>query len=161
LKIILIAAVARNNVIGKDGKIPWHSSADFKHFKATTLGNPIIMGRKTFESIGKPLPGRLNIVITRNPESLKKKHKGIEVFDNLESAVDFCREQNYEKVFLIGGASVYEEGMKIADEMIISRMKLQVEGDTFFPQFDEKEWRKRTETENEEFSVEVYERIRK
>jgi dihydrofolate reductase len=92
---------------------------------------------------------------------LKKKHKGIEVFDNLESAVDFCREQNYEKVFLIGGASVYEEGMKIADEMIISRMKLQVEGDTFFPQFDEKEWRKRTETENEEFSVEVYERIRK
>lgn len=160
MKIIIIVAVAENNVIGKDGKIPWHSSAELKHFKNTTMGSPIIMGRKTFESIGKVLPGRLNIVLSHTPGKLRKSD-GMVAVHNLDEALNICREQNAEKVFIIGGASVYKEALAFADEIILTRMNLKPEGDTFFPEIDSVQWSLKEKEEKEEFTIEVYERRKK
>ncbi len=157
MKIIIIAAISQNNVIGKEGKIPWHSSAELKHFKATTMGNPIIMGRKTFESIGKALPGRLNIVITSRPEKFNETDDLL-AFVSLDKALEYCREQNSPKVFIIGGASLYKEALKFADEMILTKMKFEVEGDTFFPDFKKAQWHLKSSEDQDEFIVEVYER---
>ena len=160
MEIIIITAVAKNNVIGKDGKIPWHSSAELKHFKSVTMGNPIIMGRKTFESIGKVLPGRLNIILSRSPEKLNKG-EGMVAVKNLNEALKICREQKAEKVFIIGGESVYTEAMNIADKIILTRMNLNPEGDTFFPRIDFSKWLLKEKEEREEFTIEVYERKEK
>ncbi|MBZ0184157.1 MAG: dihydrofolate reductase [Melioribacteraceae bacterium] len=139
MEIIIIAAIANNNIIGKDGTIPWHSKEDFKHFKETTLGFPIIMGRKTFQSIGKPLVKRKNIIITRDKNYIYN-HEDVFVFNDLINSIEFCRGENYEKVFIIGGAEIYIQALKFADRLIISHMKLETEGDTFFPEF-ENEWK--------------------
>ncbi len=157
MKIIIIVAVSENNVIGKEGKIPWHSGAELKHFKETTMGNPIIMGRKTFESIGKVLPGRLNIVLTGKAEEFKN-FEDLIIASSLDEALNICREQNQEKVFIIGGASVYEEALNFADEIILTRMKLKVDGDTYFPHINFEEWSLKKKEEREEFNIEVYER---
>ncbi len=157
MKKIIIVAVSENNVIGSNGKIPWHSKAELKHFKNTTMGNPIIMGRKTFESIGKVLPGRLNIVLTKTPERFEES-ENLKFFSDLNDALNFCSEQNAEKVFIIGGESVYKEAMKAADEIILTRMKITVEGDTFFPKVDSNFWRLSKTEKGEEFNIEYYER---
>ena len=138
MEIIIIAAIANNNIIGKDGTIPWHSKEDFKHFKETTLGFPIIMGRKTFQSIGKPLVKRKNIIITRDKNYIYN-HEDVFVFNDLINSIEFCRGENYEKVFIIGGAEIYIQALKFADRLIISHMKLETEGDTFFPEIST-EW---------------------
>ncbi len=158
MKKIIIVAIASNNVIGKqDGSMPWHVKEEFKHFKDTTLGYPIIMGRKTFESLGKPLKGRLNIVISKN-KNFKVEYYEVKIFDSLDKAFDYCEELKYEKIFIIGGGEIYLHAIKLVDEMIISRMKFDTEGEIFFPQINENEWKVEKLFEREKFEVFKYTR---
>lgn len=149
---IIIAAVAKNNVIGNKGQIPWHSKAELQHFKKTTLGHPIIMGRITYESIGKPLPGRLNIVISSNDKL--DLPDGVLRFSNLTEAYNYCKAE--EKVFIIGGGRIYKEAINNVDKLIITVMNLEVEGDTFFPKISDSIWIVSDETKSEEFSIITY-----
>lgn len=158
MKKIIIAAVSQNGVIGNSGSIPWHSKEDFKHFKDTTMGSPIIMGRKNFESLKQPLKGRLNIVITRNKD-YNFNDENVIVVNSVREALSLCESKNSEKAFIIGGGEIYSQTINIADELIISRMNITVEGDTFFPAIDENIWKVVSETNNGEFSVLYYVRI--
>ena len=129
--ISLIVAMANNRVIGKDNQMPWHLPADLGHFKAVTLGKPIIMGRKTYESIGRPLPGRKNIVISRNADySLE----GCETVCSLEEALDLVND--VEEVMIIGGGYLYSQTLPQADRLYLTFIDLDVDGDTQFPEFE-------------------------
>ena len=136
LPLALIAACAHDNVIGLDNSMPWHLPQDLKHFKATTLGKPIIMGRKTWDSLGRPLPGRLNLVVSRQADL---QLEGAEVFADLASAIiraeQWAREQGVDEVMLIGGGQLYAQALPQADRIYLTRIDLQVEGDAFFPAF--------------------------
>lgn len=130
MKLILIAAHDPKFVIGLNGKIPWHYSDDLKFFKKTTLGHVIVMGRKTFESIGsKPLPGRQNIVVS----SKQKSQEGIHVISNPEQLEEI--RLNSDQVFIVGGSAIYEHYLPIADQLIITEIKQEFEGDTYFPNY--------------------------
>ncbi len=128
MKLILIAAIAKNRVIGNAGKLPWHISEDLKRFKKLTTGHTILMGRKTFESIGKPLPNRRNIILT------SQKISGIETYPTIEKALEELR--NEEKVFVIGGGEIYQQTLPLADELYLTFVEQEVEGDTFFPEYE-------------------------
>jgi dihydrofolate reductase len=149
LPLSMIAALAENRVIGVDNSMPWHLPGDFKYFKATTLGKPIIMGRKTWDSLGRPLPGRLNLVVTRQ-QNLQLE--GAEVFTSLEAAVEraeeWAAEQGVSEVMLIGGAQLYGQALKLADRLYLTRVALTPEGDAWFPAFDEGQWTLVSNTEN-------------
>lgn len=136
MRISLIAALAANHVIGHNNKMPWRLPADLQYFRATTMGKPVIMGRKTFESIGKPLHGRQNIIVTRNPayqvEGAVVAHS---VAEALAAAV------GAEEVMVIGGAQIYEELLPEADRLYLTLVQAEFEGDTYFPTFDAQEWR--------------------
>ncbi|TSD00049.1 MAG: dihydrofolate reductase [Parcubacteria group bacterium Athens0714_25] len=152
MRIIIIAAIAQNGVIGTaKGEMPWHVKEEFAHFKSTTLGSPIIMGRKTFETLGKPLKGRLNIIVTRS-ESFPSIEETL-IQNSLLSAIDHCNKNNYEKIFIIGGREIYTQAIPLADEMILSFMKFKAEGEILFPEYDENDWRKTDERNLEQFSV--------
>ncbi|MDH0648185.1 dihydrofolate reductase [Pseudomonas sp. GD03858] len=144
LPLSLIAAFAENRVIGIDNSMPWHLPGDFKYFKATTLGKPIIMGRKTWDSLGRPLPGRLNIVVSRQPGLVLA---GAEVFASLEAAraraEQWAREQGVEELMLIGGAQLYRQALEkdLVSRMYLTRVELSVPGDAWFPEFDRQHWR--------------------
>ena len=156
MKIILIAAVAKNNVIGRStGEMPWHSKEDFQHFKQTTLSFPVIMGRKTFESLGKPLKGRLNIVLTKNLK-LKEKFEEILIFDMLKNAYKFCKTENFEKIFVIGGGQIFEKAISDADEIIISNMDFEAKGDVYFPKIDSSKWKISSREKRSEFEIFTY-----
>ncbi|WP_290661226.1 dihydrofolate reductase [Ignavibacterium sp.] len=156
--ISLIVAVAQNGVIGKStGEMSWHVSEEFKHFKNTTKGYPVIMGRKTFETLGKPLKERLNIVLTKNPD-YETKYDDVLIFTSLDEAINFCKEKKFEKIFIIGGAEIYKLAIPVVDEMIISRMKFFAEGDVYFPDFDESKWKKEKLMDSELFEVYKYRR---
>lgn len=133
MTVTLIAAVARNGVIGADGGIPWHLPDDFAHFKATTLGHTLVMGRATYESIGRPLPGRTTIVLTRDPGWAAD---GVLVARSLDEALELAEGD----VFVAGGAAVYAAAMPRADAQIISEVHQEPAGDTFYPEFDRTEW---------------------
>lgn len=133
--LVLIAAVARNGVIGIDNRLPWHLPEDLRHFKAQTLGHPIVMGRKTWESLGRPLPGRRNLVISRNPSFAAD---GAEVYSSLEAALDVCPSTG--PVCLIGGAELYRIGLPIADELRLTEVDLEVDGDAYFPEVSRSDW---------------------
>ncbi|QLC72853.1 dihydrofolate reductase [Pseudomonas sp. LPB0260] len=141
LPLCLIAALADNRVIGRDNQLPWHLPADLKHFKALTLGKPIIMGRKTWDSLGRPLPGRLNLVVSRQPGL---QLEGAEVFACLDGALQraeaWARETGAEELMLIGGAQLYAQGLERADRLYLTRVRLSPEGDAFFPEFSERDW---------------------
>lgn len=139
-QIAIVAAVARNGVIGVKNGLPWRLSTDLKRFKATTMGKPVIMGRKTWESIGRPLPGRTNIVVTRNAFY---KAEGAMVAASLSEAIDMAisGEDMVEEVCVIGGGQIYREAMPIADRLYITRVEAEPEGDTGFPPIDEAIWR--------------------
>ena len=126
----MIAAMANNRVIGLDNKMPWHLPADLQHFKAVTTGKPVIMGRKTFESIGRPLPGRRNIIITRNTEY---KAEGIETVISPEAALSLVCD--VEEVMIIGGGNVYQQFLTQAERLYLTFIDLDVEGDTQFPDY--------------------------
>ena len=132
----LIVAVSKNNVIGVDNRLLWHMPADLKHFKTTTMGSPVIMGRKTYESIGKPLPGRTNIVVTRNEDF---EADGCTVANTLQEAVDLCEKEK--EVFIIGGGEVYKQAIHTADRIYITRIDHLFEGDTHFPEINFSEWK--------------------
>jgi len=156
LRIIIISAVAKNFVIGKlNGAMPWHIKEEFQHFKNTTLGFPIIMGRKTFESLGKPLKGRLNIVITKDKERTFE-FDDVKKFYSLNEAIEFCRTLDSEKIFITGGGEIYKQGINIADEMIISFLDFEAEGEVFFPTIDEKIWKIESREKRSQFEIVKY-----
>jgi dihydrofolate reductase len=142
--VTLVAAVAANGVIGADGGLPWHLPEDFAHFKRLTLGHPMIMGRATFESIGRPLPGRTSIVVTRNPDwaAPSSEDAVVEVASSLASAVERAREID-DDVFVIGGGQVYAEALSadLVDLMVVTRVSASPDGDTSFPSIDWERWK--------------------
>jgi dihydrofolate reductase len=132
-RISFIAAIGKNRELGNNNKLLWHIPADWKHFQATTTGHPVIMGRKTFESIGKPLPKRPNIVITRNPGW---KHEGVLVVSSAEEALTKARELDTEEIFIVGGAQIYEEMLPKADRLYLTLVDTEGEADAFFPSYE-------------------------
>lgn len=134
--ISIIAAVARGGVIGSGNQMPWHISEDLKRFKAITLGHPVVMGRKTFESLGRALPGRTNVVITRNSDY---KAEGCTVVGSLEDALALFGPA--EEVFVIGGGEIYRQAMEVADRLYLTLVDAHFEGDTHFPGIDPRKWR--------------------
>jgi len=141
-KLVLVAACARNGVIGRDGDMPWRLPSDLKHFKATTLGTPVIMGRKTYLSIGRPLPGRVNIVVSRSGFSAE----GVEPATSLEAAIVLAREHarksGASQVSVIGGGEIYAAAIGLADELCLTEVDADIEGDTVFPAIDSQQWQK-------------------
>ena len=136
-RISMVAARARNGVIGAGGSIPWDLPADWAHFKRTTLGHPMVLGRSTFESIGRPLPGRQSIVVTSDPAWA---HDGVLVARFVAEAVRVGCELDEELVTIGGGARVYAEALALATEQVLSEVDLEPEGDTHYPDFDEADW---------------------
>jgi dihydrofolate reductase len=138
--VSLLVAASTNNVIGKDNKLLWHLPNDMKFFKNTTWGMPVVMGRKTYESLaGDPLPGRFNFVITRNKGWDPRKEKA-KVVDSLEAALAAAGQTDCKETFVIGGGEIYAKAMPIADRIYMTRVDAVLEGDTWFPAIDEKEW---------------------
>ena len=137
MTISLIVAVAKNNAIGKDGKLPWHLPNDMKHFKNVTWGMPILMGRKTFESLGKALPGRKNIVITRQ---LTWKAEGAIAVKNMQDALFVAKETDAKEVMVIGGGEIYKMLFEKARRIYMTRVEAEPEADTFFPSLKPEEW---------------------
>ena len=135
-RICLIAALAANRVIGRNNALPWHLPADLKRFKALTLGHPVLMGRKTHESIGRPLPGRRNLVITRKRGYIAP---GCEVIHSLEQAIAAC--PGAEEIFVIGGAELYRESLPRAQRLELTEIQAEFEGDAAFPEFSLAQWR--------------------
>lgn len=135
-KISLIAAMSENRVIGRDGQLPWHMPADLAHFKRLTMGHHVIMGRRTFESMGKALPGRTNIVITRQQGW---RADGVMVAHTLDEAVEASRQED--EVFVLGGAEIFRLAMPRARRIYLTLIHARIEGDTFFPEIDERLWK--------------------
>jgi dihydrofolate reductase len=167
MKIVLIAAFAQNRVVGIENRLPWHLPEDLKYFKRTTSGKAIIMGRKTYDSIGRPLPNRTNIVITRNSDFTAP---GIKVVASLEAAIELAKEVNYindvDEVMIIGGASIYESALPIADRLYLTHVHAEVEGDAYFPEVNFQQWSetsredyKASEKNPYDYSFVVYEKI--
>ena len=153
MKLSLIVATAQNNVIGRNNELPWHLPQDLKYFKAITLGKPIIMGRKTFESIGKPLPGRTNIVVTRQKNW---NFSGVLVAKNIEDAIEvaqaFRNEQNTssEEIMVIGGAEIYRSSLALANRVYLTKIDAKIEGaDAFFPELPAGQWKLTSELAGE------------
>ncbi|NNF18039.1 MAG: dihydrofolate reductase [Gammaproteobacteria bacterium] len=134
--VSLIVAMTPDRVIGRDGDLPWHLSADLKHFKATTMGQPVVMGRKTYDSIGRPLPGRPNIVVTHNSGL---RIDGVTVVNSPEQGLEAAG--NAAEIFIIGGARLYQTALEQADHLYVTWVLAKVDGDTFFPAVDWSEWR--------------------
>ena len=137
MTISLVVAASENNAIGKNNQLLWNLPNDLKFFKNTTWGFPVIMGRKTYESVNKPLPGRINIVISRNPSW---KAAGAISTVSLEDAIQKAEETNCKEAFIIGGGEIFRQSISIADKIYLTRVHTTIEGDTFFPALDEKEW---------------------
>lgn len=133
----IIVAMDKNRLIGSRTALPWRLPADLAHFKAITLGHPIIMGRRTFDSIGKPLPGRRNIVLTGQPLEIP----GIEVFPSIEEPLRMLAEEGEEEVFIIGGATVYEQALPFVKKMYITKVDGEFQGDVYFPAVDWSQWK--------------------
>ncbi|MFH2134641.1 MAG: dihydrofolate reductase [Pseudomonadota bacterium] len=135
MSISLIVAMARNRTIGVNNTLPWRCPEDLKHFKTLTMGHHVIMGRKTFDSIGKPLPGRTTVIVTRNTEL---KVEGCVVAHSLPEAIKLCA--NDEEVFIVGGAEIYTQALPLADTLYITEIQQDVDGDAHFPAFDRNAW---------------------
>jgi len=158
--ITLIAAVADNGIIGRDGEMPWHLPADLDHFKQTTMGHPVIMGRRTYESIssavGGPLPGRTNIVLSRSSPEVPEAVIVAESLDDALKAAEAAGET--ERVYIIGGATVYEQFLPQADQLILTELEDSYEGDTMFPEWDRSAWIEADRDQREGFAFVTYER---
>lgn len=137
MQVSIIVAMANNNAIGKDNKMPWHLPADLKHFRQLTTGHYIIMGRKTYESIGKPLPNRTSVIITRNTDY---KAEGGVVVESIEEALEKAKGAGEKEVFIIGGAQIYEQTISMANRIYLTKIDADFEADTFFPKLS-KEWK--------------------
>ncbi len=150
MKISLIAAVARNGVIGRDNGLPWHLPEDLRHFQSVTRGHVLVMGRRTWESFATPLPGRRILVVTRQggwqPEGAPE---GVEAVASLDEALEKARSAGETEVLIAGGTEVYRAALPFADRMYLTRIDAEVPGDTWFPPFDEAAWRTVEETRHE------------
>lgn len=160
--VSVIVATDLNNGIGKNNQLLWHLPADLKFFKNTTTGHSIIMGRKTFESIGKPLPNRTNIIITRNKEL---KIEGCIVVKSIEDAINYCKEINETEAFIIGGGEIYQQAIHLADKIYLTKVLHTFDADTFFYELDKNTWKlnsqedfKKDEKNAFDFSFQVWER---
>lgn len=140
--IAAIAAIARNRVIGKDNQMPWHIPEEFRYFRRTTMGKPIIMGRKSYEALGcKPLPGRANIVVSRNPDSITGDVIAVSTIEAaIEKAKEIARRDGVDEIFITGGGQIYEDAMPYTQRLYLTVIDRDYEGTTFFPEFDESEW---------------------
>jgi dihydrofolate reductase len=167
-KVVLVAAVADNGVIGRDGALPWRLKSDMQHFRRLTLGRPVVMGRKTYESIGKPLKDRTNIVISRDHTYAPE---GVVVVDSLNAALDLAhadaQKRGADNIAIIGGAGVFSDCLAIADRLEITLVHASPAGDTFFPPIDQKTWRETARMRQEaaagddaDVSFITYERLR-
>ncbi|MEP5765738.1 MAG: type 3 dihydrofolate reductase [Halieaceae bacterium] len=167
MKLALIVAVAENGVVGRDNSMPWHLPEDLKYFKRTTLGKPVLMGRKTWESIGRPLPGRSNIVITRQAQY---QAEGAQVVADLQSALALAESvaaaDGSEELMVIGGAEIYRAALPLAQRLYITEVHAEVTGDVFFPDWDRRQWRELARERHSaasegdfDYSFVVYERI--
>ena len=167
MKLSLICAMAENRVIGRNNSLPWHLPEDLRHFKHATMGNCIIMGRKTWESIGRPLPGRTNIVITTNPDY---EAEGARVVGSLPDAIKLAETisliDGSEEAFVIGGAGIYRAALPLANRFHLTRVHAQVEGDTLLADFDETQWQEverqdfqHTDSNPYDYSICILERI--
>lgn len=162
--VSIIVAASENNVIGRHNQLPWHLPADLKYFKQTTIGKPIIMGRKTYESVGRPLPGRPNIVVTHQPDYAPE---GIIVRSSLESALDAARTFDTAEIFITGGSEIFKQALpSLVQRVYLTRVHATMEGDAFFPQLDSREWklvssdpRPADEKHAYAFTFEVWERV--
>lgn len=160
--ISVIAAVARNYTLGMHGKLPWHLPEDFAWFKSQTLEKPIIMGRKTFDSLGKPLPKRLNIVISRHPQ---EDASNLLWTTSLESGIELAKNNGHDEIMIIGGGEIYSQAIRIADRLYLTEIAADYEGDAFFPNFDKSKWNKTILSEHPAnngqpaFTITQYDRI--
>ena len=160
--ITLIVAMGKNREIGKENQLLWHLPKDLKRFKELTSGYPIIMGRKTYESIGKPLPNRTNIVISRKNDWFEE---GILIVGSIKEAVKFAKKID-EEVFIIGGGNIYEQTIDLADKLEVTLVDAVLDADTFFPKINEKVWQKTNEERHQkdeknefDFCFQTYERV--
>ena len=174
MNIAIIVAISEDGTIGDKGKIPWHISEDLKRFKRLTMGYPIIMGRKTYESIGKPLPGRTSMVLTQNPNFIVRPE--VLVFRSLDAALDQCQKglgdprsgevrgqesgAQPETVFIIGGGQVYAAALPLANQLLITEIHRHVSGDTKFPDYDRRQWSEVAREDGTEWSFVEYARRR-
>ncbi|MFP3881018.1 MAG: dihydrofolate reductase [Actinomycetota bacterium] len=154
MRTVIVAAVGSNGVIGIDDRLPWSIPEDLARFKRITMGGALVMGRATFESIGRPLPGRTNIVLTRNEAW---SHEGVEVAGSLDAALEIARARGQD-AFVIGGAEVYQTALDVADILELTEVDAAPEGDTWFPAVDWSEWRETARESREGFSFVTYER---
>jgi dihydrofolate reductase len=166
MKISLIAALAKNNVIGKENDLIWRLPVDFKRFKSITSGHYILMGRKTFESLGNPLPNRTHLIVTRNINY--PAPEGHYVFQTVEEAFIFASKLQIDTLYVIGGGEIYNQTINLADELLLTEVDVSPEGDTYFPEFSKEEWREtfrefhpKDEKHQYSFSFVNYERIQK
>lgn len=146
MKISAIVAMAENRVIGVSGQLPWRLPEDLKRFKAITLGHPIIMGRKTFDSIGRPLPGRENLVLSRTSQEIP----GTRVFQSIADTLAHCEKQGFQEVFIIGGAEIYTMTLPQVDRLYLTLVQGSISGDAFFPEFDWEEFQEVSREERKE-----------
>lgn len=157
MEVVLIAAVAANGVIGHDGSLPWHLPEDLAHFKETTMGHPVIMGRVAFEDvldhIGEPLPGRTNIVLSRSDPDVPP---AVIVVESVDEALEAAEATGSDRAFVAGGASVYEQFLPRADRMVLTELDEAFEGDVRFPSYDPTEWRERDRTASTAFDIVDY-----
>ena len=163
--VSLIVAVSENNAIGRKNTLPWSLPEDLKFFKRTTLGKPVIMGRKTFESLGQPLPGRLNIVLSGNHNMILPQ--GVLLYNDINTALERLQNENTDECFIIGGGKVFENTMPLTDQMYITRVHTRIEdADTFFPNIDHTHWKMVWEEKHKadakhqyDYTFEKYERV--
>lgn len=155
MEILIISAVAKNGIIGKNNTLPWHYPEDFKRFKTLTSGHAVVMGRKTYESLGRPLPKRLNIVLSRR-EGLVIE--GCTVASSLEEARDICLSSDEEKMWIIGGSGVYAEGLNVADFLELTEVHASFDGDTYFPTWDKSLWNEVFREKHDEYDFVKYKR---
>ena len=154
MAIVIVAAVGRNQVIGVDGRLPWHIPEDMARFKTTTMGGVLVMGRSTYESIGRPLPGRDTIVLTRNSDW---SAEGVEVCGSLDEAIEVAAMRDKD-LFVAGGSEVYRAALNVADRMELTEIDAEPEGDTFFPDVDWERWVETAREDGEGFAFVTYDR---
>lgn len=160
IEIAIVAAVAANRVIGRDGDLPWYYPEDLRHFKETTIGHPVVMGRRTFEGIvdrlGEPLPERTNIVLTRGGLKSRIATDDVLLVSSVESALDASRKSGTEYAFVIGGATIYDQFLAYADRLVLTEIHDPYEGDVYFPSVDWTAWREVQRDSHENFDFVEY-----
>ncbi len=155
MKKIIIAAVSLNNIIGKDETLPWKNSEELNHFKSATLGSAVLMGRVTYESLKKPLHDRLNLVISNSVKE-NKPSENLYYFLSIIDAIKFAKKRDYNSLFIAGGSKIYFQTINEVDELLISRMPFEIEGNKHFPKISNNIWEQKEVAEFDSFSVERY-----